>query len=326
MAPPGNPFRGRERIARISEVLQMQKYDYAKCIEVSKRVRWDIDKDVIRGRTFDFSKKFLPDGISQVDQLPFLNDGQKRFLSQIQGRTYANMFGFVERFIVAKVLEITRDYWLGDQVALEALVRFSDEELKHQELFRRIEPMMAAGMPAGYRFLPDPNQVAAAVLKNSTWAVLGLTLEIELFTQEHYKQTIGPDESLSELYRDIFLFHWKEETTHAIMDELEWPREDRKLTPAERDRAVDELLGMVADVDGILQSQSSVDSEYFIKASGASLLPEEVAHLRSSLLKAYRWQYIFSGVEHPRYGSALGNLIDEAQANRINKALAGLRD
>ena len=41
----------------------MSKYDYAKCIEISKRVRWDIDKDVIRGRAVDFSKKFLPDGI-----------------------------------------------------------------------------------------------------------------------------------------------------------------------------------------------------------------------------------------------------------------------
>ena len=169
----------------------MPKYDYAKCIEISKRVRWDIDKDVIRGRAFDFSKKFLPDGISKVTQFDFLNEEQKRFLSQIQGRTYANMFGFVERFIVAKILEITRDHWLGDQVALEALVRFCDEELKHEELFRRIEPMMNSGMPEGYRFLPDPNQVAAAVLKNSTWAVLGLILEIELFTQEHYKQSIA---------------------------------------------------------------------------------------------------------------------------------------
>ena len=100
------------------------------------------------------------------------------------------MFGFVERFITAKVLETTRDHWLGDQTALEALIRFSDEELKHQELFRRIETMMADGMPEGYKFLPDPDAVAAAVLKNSTWAVLALILEIELFTQEHYKQSI----------------------------------------------------------------------------------------------------------------------------------------
>ena len=39
------------------------------------------------------------------------------------------MFGFVERFIVAKILEISRNHWLGDQIALEALVRFCDEEL-----------------------------------------------------------------------------------------------------------------------------------------------------------------------------------------------------
>ena len=44
---------------------------YAKCIEVSKRVRWDIDKDVHQGRHFDFLQKFLPDGIYKVDQFVF---------------------------------------------------------------------------------------------------------------------------------------------------------------------------------------------------------------------------------------------------------------
>ena len=62
------------------------------------------------------------------------------------------MFGLVERFIGAKMLEVSRDHWLGDQTALEALVRFTDEELKHQELFRRIELLVADGMPPGYRF------------------------------------------------------------------------------------------------------------------------------------------------------------------------------
>src|SRR5262249_8206640 len=137
---------------------------YAKCIEVSKRIRWDIDRDVIRGRKFDFSRKFLPDGISKVHELDFLDVKGRRLLSQIQGRTYANMFGLVERFIGAKILEVSRAHWLGDQVKLEALVRFTDEELKHQELFRRIEAMVGAGMPEGYRFLPQPNDVASVVL------------------------------------------------------------------------------------------------------------------------------------------------------------------
>ena len=297
---------------------------YAKCIEVSKRVRWDIDHDVLRGRSFDFSQKFLPDGISKTDQFTFLTDEDKRLVSQIQGRTYANMFGFVERFITAKVLECTRDHWLGNQIALEALVRFSDEELKHQILFRRIEPMIAAGMPAGYVFLPDPDAVAEAVLKNSTWAVMGLILEIELFTQEHYKQSIAPDDNLSELFKDIFLFHWKEETTHAMLDELEWERENAKISDDQRDRAVNELIAIVVDVDGILQGQSAVDVDYFLKISGRSFTEDEIRQLKSGFLTAYRWQYIFSGVEHPRYQKMLTAVTNEAQRQRLVGALATL--
>ena len=297
---------------------------YAKCIEVSKRVRWDIDQDIIRGRNFDFSHKFLPDGISKVDQLDFLNNDEKRLLSQIQGRTYANMFGFVERFITAKVLETTRDHWLGNQTALEALIRFSDEELKHQELFRRIETMMADGMPEGYKFLPDPDEVAAAVLNNSSWAVLALILEIELFTQEHYKQSIEPEKNLSDLYKDIFLFHWKEETTHAMMDELEWPREDSKLSAEERDHAIDELIAIVADVDGILQNQSAADVDYFTKVCDRSFTDDEVQRIKDGVLKAYRWQYIFSGVEHPRFQKLYNDLTTEDQRQHISAALATL--
>jgi hypothetical protein len=68
---------------------------------------------------------------------------------------------------------------------VEALVRFSDEELKHQELFRRIDTMVGEVLPDGYRFEIDPNAVARAVLGKSSWAVLVLTLDIELFTQAH---------------------------------------------------------------------------------------------------------------------------------------------
>ena len=295
--------------------------EYAKCIEGSKRIRWDIDKDVLRGREFDFSKKFLPDGISKVDQLDFLDNKEKKLLSQVQGRTYANMFGFVERFIVAKILEITRHHWLGDQVALEALVRFSDEELKHQELFRRIETMMGSGMPEGYTFPWDPNEVAGAVLSKSTWAVMALIYEIELFTQEHYKKSIEPDENLSELYKDIFLYHWKEEAHHAYLDSLEWPLEDKRLTPLERERAIDEVIELVGAVDGILQAQSKSDAEYFVRICGRSFTEEQMAKLKASLLKAYRWQYVFSGVEHPRFQKLLGSLITEAQFQRITQAL-----
>jgi hypothetical protein len=297
---------------------------YARCVEISKRIRWDIDQDVIRDRKFDFGQKFLPDALSKVDQIEFLNSDQQRLLSQIQGRTYANIFGLVERFINAKILEVSQDHWLGDQVALESLIRFSDEELKHQELFRRIEKLCAEGMPEGYSFKPDPNEVAAVVLGKSTWSVLGLTCHIELFTQAHYRQSIEQDSNVSELYKDVFLYHWREESQHAIMDELEWRREDAKMSAGERDQAVDDLIALVVAVDGILQAQSAADAEYFGQIAGQDFDAGQRERIAQGLLKAYRWQYIVSGAEHPKFQEVLGNLITPEQGERIANALAPL--
>ena len=297
---------------------------YARAITASKRIRWDIDTDVIRGRALDVTQKFLPDGLSLVDNLPFLTSAERRFMSQIQGRTYANLFGLVERFINAKLLEVSRDHWFGDQVALEALVRFSDEELKHQELFRRVESLSASSMPPGYAVTAQPNDVARFVLGKSTWSVLALTTHIEIFTQIHYKKSIEPDSNLSELWKDVFLHHWQEESQHAIIDELEWRREDAKLSDAERDGAVDDLIALVAGVDGILQAQARADAEYFVRGSERALSAEQVAAIGEAVLKAYRWQYIVSGVQDGRFLGVLSTMITQPQLERISAALAPL--
>jgi hypothetical protein len=295
---------------------------YAKCVEVSKRIRWDTDRDVIRGRRFDFARKFLPDGLSKVAQLTFLTADEQRLFSQVQGRTYANMFALVERFIGAKVLDLSRNHWLGDQVALEALVRLTDEELKHQEMFRRLDTMMAPGMPAGYAFLPQPNDVAQAVLAASSWAVLALVCDIELFSQAHYRSSIEPEAQIDPLWKDVFLFHWKEESQHAILDEIEWLREDERLDAAQRDQAVSELIALVGAVDGIVQTQARADAEYFSRVAGRAFDTAQMQAIGATTLAAYRWQYIVSGVQDPRYTELLGSMIDAAQGARIHAALA----
>jgi hypothetical protein len=301
---------------------QVDTSRYARSVETSKRIRWDIDRDVIRGRSFDFTKKFLPDGLSKVDGLNFLDASEQRFLSQIQGRTYANIFGLVERFIAAKVLDVSREHWLGDQNALEALVRFGDEEIKHQELFRRVERMCAQGMPPGYIFAPEPNAVASAVLSKSTWAVLALICHIELFVLAHYRESIATQTEISELWKDVFLYHWKEESQHAVLDELEWRREHAKLSTGQIDQGVTELIELVGAVDGLLQSQARADADYFVKVCGRRLSSEETEQIRAGLLAAFRWQYIVSGVREPRFSAILASMITEEQGTRIADALA----
>jgi hypothetical protein len=297
---------------------------FARVVAASKRIRWDIDKDVIRERTFDITQKFLPDGLTKIEQFDFLSAAEKKYISQIQGRTYANIFGLVERYVDALVLNLSHDHFFGSQAALEALVRFADEELKHQELFRRIERLIGQQLPHGYEFDWDPNDIARVVLSNDTWAVLLLTLHIELFTQAHYKQSIEPDPDLSPLFKDIFLFHWKEESQHAIIDELELKRTNGALSEGDRDRGVDQFIELVGAVDGILQGQAAADARYFAKTAGQHFTPEDSDKLKAGFLKSYRWQFILSGAEQPHFLQVLGSLIDQAQASRIQAALAAI--
>ena len=295
---------------------------YAKVIENSQRVRWQIDRDVLRARSFDFGKTFLPAGLSLADELDFLAPAEARLLSQVQGRTYAYIFGLVERFISAKMLDQGRAHALDDQHALEALVRFTGEEIKHQELFRRMEVMIGEQMPAGYRQMANPSDVARAVLAASTWAVLALTCHIELFVQSHYAESISKTADLCPLFKDVFLYHWKDESQHVVLDELEWKDEHERLSPAQHDVAVDDLIALVAAVDGILQAQSAADVEYFVRSASRPFSEEEVGDIKSVVLGAYRWQYIISGVRHPHFGKLLTSMTTSAQMQRIQAALA----
>jgi hypothetical protein len=181
--------------------------------------------------------------------------------------------------------------------------------------------MMGEAMPAGYRFVPQPNDVAQFVLGKSTWAVLGLTCLIELFVMAHYRSSIQPDAALSELWKDVFMYHWREESQHAIIDELEWRREDAKLDAAARNAAVGDLIELAAGVDGILQAQAEADAGYFALACGRKVEAAEAAAIRGALRAAYRWQYIVSGVMEPRFAAILGSLTTGKQRDRIGAAL-----
>jgi len=295
---------------------------YARCVRQSRKPEWQIDTDLIRGREFDFSRKFLPDGLSLVGRLGFLDDGEARLMSQVQGRSYAALFCLVERFISALMIEQTRAHVFGDQLALEGLVRFSGEEIKHQEMFRRIEAMIAAAMPPGYVQAAEPNDVARAVLRRSSWSVLALTCQIELFALAHYEQSIAPREDICPLWKDVFLYHWKDESHHVMLDELEWTAEHEKLSAAERDQAVDDLIALVTEVDTTLQAQAKADAEYFFRIAARRFSAVQMEQIRWTLLSAYRWQYLISGVQHAHFGRLLTSMTTSAQMARIQAALA----
>lgn len=210
----------------------------------------------------------------------------------------------------------------NDQAAPEALVRFADEELKHRALFLRLDRMAAERMPEGYAFKPPPNEVARAVLSKSTWAVLALTLDIELLSQSHYRSSIERDAQASELWKDVYLFHWKEESQHAILDELEWRRVDAQSIALQREQGVDDSVGLLLAIDGTLQVQARADAAYFLRHGGRAYSAAEQSAVHELILRAYRRQYIATGVQQSRFVEVLKSLVTPEQFEPIAGALA----
>jgi hypothetical protein len=250
-------------------------------------------------RGFDTAKKFLPDGLTLIANFRFLGRGDQCFVSQVQARTYANMFG---------------------------LLRLTGAAPERQALFLRLDTMMAVCMPAGYRFVPDPEVVAGVLHRRSAWSVHALTCLVDLFAQAHYRQSLQPDAALDPLWQEVFQFHLKEESRYVAADELEWRGEDAKLDGEARDRAVGDLITLIGMLDGILQAQAGADAGYISRAGYRLLNAGEAARVSAGLLHAYRWQYILSGVQVPHFSALLGGMLNPEQYGRVAAALVPLFD
>jgi len=73
-----------------------------------------------------------------------------------------------------------------------------------------------------------------------------------------------------------------------------------------------------------LQLQAPADVEYFLGCCAGEYADAEVEQIGAAVLGAYRWQYIVSGAEHPRFAELLSRLTTAEQGQRIERALVPL--
>src|SRR5262249_28342113 len=156
-----------------------------------------------------------------------------------------------------------RDFELGDRAAFDALTNFASEEVKHMALFREVRGRVDEAIGFPLALIPGERDVARAVLEKQTGAVLLLTAAIEWLTQLHYLNCFKDDQALDPFTKHIFKSHWLEESQHARMDHMETVREFARASEAEKNAAIDDLISLVAAVDGLLQQQSALDVENF---------------------------------------------------------------
>ena len=285
-------------------------YTYQECLDISKRVSW-LEDDVLADRNFDFSKRFLPNRLAGVDGIGCLNDNEKLLLNQIMGNGYCHLFAFVEEFIIPTVTEEAMKDVYGDEVRARSLLRFAEEELKHQELFRRSVDLFGQGFGSECGLIPGREEVATVVRGKSKLAVMVLTAIIEWFTQLHYVEHVRDDSDLDGLFRDLLRFHWMEEAQHAKLDTLLIGEVAEELTIEEREAAIDEVLELGGAIDGLLAQQIALNIEALEKVTGRSFTADEKEEITANTQRAWRWTFLVSGLQHPNIVRAVGELTTE---------------
>lgn len=298
-----------------------QQFSFDDCLKHSVKSAWTID-DCFQDRDFDFAKRFLPDRIAGVEGITCLDTDEKLKLNQIRGNSYCHIFAFVEEYIVPMVLDHARRDVFGDETRLRFLLRFAEDETKHQEMLKRAMTQFEAGFGHACGVIPGREQVAEAVLGKSPLAALLLTSMIEWFTQLHYIEHVRDESSLDPLFHDLLRYHWIDEAQHAKADSLLIEEITAAMSEKEREAAVDELLELGMAVDGLLANQVEMDIEALESATGRTFTDEERTEIREHQQRSYRWTFIVSGLEHPRFVENVGDITDAGQQKIADAAHA----
>ena len=302
----------------------MTEYSYESCIKTSERIGWTIES-VLGSAGFDFQKNFMPETLARVQNITCLSDEEKLRLNQIRGLTYAHLFGFVEEFIIKKVVDLAASYPISKSVERRALLRFAEEEAKHQLLFDRTKAALLNGL-GDCGLVPGAGDVAGIVLSKSELCVLLLISMLEWMTQHHYVDVFSSGferESLDQTFVDIFKNHWVEEAQHTKLDHLEIERAAKQVGPADREKAVDELLEIGGAFDGLLAAQSQMDVESLQRIIRRKLSDADKEEIMAKQHKAYRYTFLGSALQHPKFNAQVAALTRDGAA-KIEQAAAAM--
>jgi hypothetical protein len=280
-------------------------FDYESCVRASETASWKLDDVMPASTRLDFGRPFLPAGLAARGELPFLSHGEKRTLNQLTGNAYLNLFAFVEEYILATVLQHASAEAFGDHDAIRALVRFADEEAKHQKLFHRYVEAFRRDFAIETEVLESATDVAHVILSKSPIAVMLVTLHLEIMTQAHYTECVRDDTEIDPFFAKLLRMHWMEESQHARIDALEL---DRMLDQANREqieKAFGEYLELIGAFDGLLRAQSEMDERTLARATNRTFSDTEKTAIVDAQHAGYRRTFLTYGMTNPMFARHL---------------------
>lgn len=275
--------------------------DYRKCIELSERIAWKLDDVVPRDSSLDFSKSFMPSAMFFGQSLSFLSTQEKRTLNQIFGNAYRYLFYFVEAYIINMAMEHARAELYGDDDALRAMLRFAEEEVKHQQLFLRFGELFESQFPSPCDLVENPQGVAEVILSKSPMAVLLVTLHLEIITQAHYVDAMRDNDEMEPLFSALFKYHWLEEAQHAKLDALEIMKLRPDASEEQVQKAIDDYFDIVSAFSGLLGAQAKLDVASLERALNRTFSEEERSAIEAVQRRAYQRAFLYDGLTNAQF-------------------------
>lgn len=290
------------------------KAKYLECIKNSEKVSWRIEDLITPDYRFDFGKRFLPQAMTPEKKLPFLSEPERLDLNHVSSASYINLFAFVEEYITAFMVRLASEETLGNNERLRALLRFSEEEVKHQTLFTRYVELFNKQFKTDCQFLSNADEVANIILSNSELGVLLLTYHLEIITQQHYIESIRDNQSLDENFSLILKKHWQEEAQHAKLDLYELQRLSKQCSEEEFLRSMAEYFNIVEAFTGLLRKQAELDFDSLSSCSNRVWQPHEKRNFLQAQHGSYFNNFILMGLKNEVFRAEIKALCPSAMA------------
>jgi hypothetical protein len=302
-----------------------QAKDYRDVVATSERVAWKVD-DVFADHRPDLARAILPESLALVSGIGCLGDAEKLKLNQIRGNSYAYLFNFFEEAIIRAVMGQVAETRAGQDMRLRALLRFAEEEVKHQQLFRRYNDLFKASFGTALRALASrvtAEDVAAAVAKNPPATVFITLLHLELVSQRHYVEAVKNAEvPLDPLFVDVLRSHWVEESQHVKVDHLLLDEFTQQMSPAEAEAAVDGYLELGKAIDNLLYQQVELDVDTLAEAVGRTFSAAERDEIVANQAAACRRCMLWMGMTNKPFVDYLTKLSPPGAAKVAAAAAA----
>jgi len=293
--------------------------DYAAVIAASERVAWRVG-EIFDGRAFDASGPIVPASWTGTQHLAFLDARAQRTLNHCRAFSYVHLLGHFEEFAPVHLSNVVRDSYHDDRAQLRALMRFGDEELKHQQLFQQAEHVLeeSCGHAFGHWFEADKARLGAMtsqILEHDPLAIYLMVLALEWGTQRHYIESVHRDGGpVDPLYLAVLKAHWIEEAQHVKVDILEIARLARGRSEAAVARAFDDVLALGAIVDVAFAGQAQQEIETLSAVTGRTFAGDEVIALHEALHRSLHGILAGVGLGHPSFAKLVRDLSPEGAA------------